>query len=66
MRMPIIAFWEVEMAKKRGFYSIFVVGSDNFIKFSFLAFLEAKMTKIDIPNPKQIVTNDYKPLPFLV
>ena len=28
----------------------------------FLAFFEAKMTKIDIQNSKQIVTNDYQQL----
>ena len=46
--------------QKRGFYSIFVVGGDNFriIKFVFLAFFEAKMTKIDILNPKQIIPDD--------
>ena len=47
--------------EKRGFYSIFVVGSTNFriIKFGFLAFFEAKMTKIVILDQKLIVSNDY-------
>ena len=47
--------------EKRGFYSIFVVGSTNFriIKFGFLAFFEAKMTKIVILDQKLIVPNDY-------
>ena len=45
-----------------GFYSIFVVGGDKFqiLKFGFLAFFEAKMTKIDILNPKLIVPDDYQ------
>ena len=49
-------------SQKRGFYSIFVVGGDNFrnIKFVFLAFFEAKMTKIDILNPKLIIPDDYQ------
>ena len=44
-----------------GFYSIFVVGGDNFriIKFGFLAFFEAKMTKFVILDQKLIVPNDY-------
>ena len=47
---------------KKGFNSIFVVGGDNFriIKFVFLAFFEAKMTKIDILNPKLIIPDDYQ------
>ena len=50
------------MQKKRGFYSIFVVGSDKiqFLKFGFLAFFEAKMSKIDIINPKLNIPNDYQ------
>ena len=30
--------------------------------FGFLAFFEAKMTKIDILNPKQIIPDDYQQL----
>ena len=47
---------------KRGFYSIFVVSGTNFriIKFVFLAFFEAKMTKIVILDQKLIVPNDYQ------
>ena len=47
---------------KMGFYSIFVVGGDKFwiLKFGFLAFYEAKMTKIAILNPKLIVPDDYQ------
>ena len=47
--------------QKKGFYSIFVVSSTNFriIKFVFLAFFEAKMTKIVILDQKLIVPNDY-------
>ena len=47
--------------EKRGFYSIFVVGSTNFqiIKFGFLAFFEAKMIKIVILDQNLIVSNDY-------
>ena len=49
------------MAKK-GFYSIFVVSSDKFwiLKFGFLPFFEAKMTRIDILNSKLIVPDDYQ------
>ena len=49
-------------SQKRGFYSIFVVGGDNFriMKFGFLAFFEAKMTKIDILTLKLIVPDDYQ------
>jgi len=38
------------IVQKRGFYGIFVVGSDNLqiMKFDFFAFFEAKMTKISI------------------
>ena len=45
-----------------GFYSIFDVGGTNFwiIKFVFLAFFEAKMTKIDVLNLKLIVPDDYQ------
>ena len=62
MGMPLIPFWELKTAKKRGFYSIFVVGGDNFriIKFVFLAFFEAKMTKIDILNTKLNIPDDYQ------
>ena len=39
-----------------------MVGGDNFriIKFGFLAFFEAKMTKIDILTLKLIVPDDYQ------
>jgi len=49
-------------SQKRDFYSIFVIGGDNFriIKFRFLAFFEAKMTKIDILTLKLIVPDDYQ------
>ena len=49
-------------SQKRGFYSIFVVGGDNFwiIKFGFLAFFESKLTKSSILNTKLIVPNDYQ------
>ena len=45
----------------KGFYGIFVVGGNNFriMKFGFLAFFEAKMTKIVILDQKLIVPNDY-------
>ena len=48
------------MVKKRGFYSIFVVGCTNFqiINIGFLAFFEAKMTKIGILDQKLIVPDD--------
>jgi len=48
--------------EKIGFYSIFVVGGDKIwiSKFGFLAFFEDKITKIDILNPKLIVSNDYQ------
>ena len=61
VRMPIIAFWGLEMAQK-GVYSIFVVAGDKFqiLKFVFLVFFETKMTKIDILNPKLIVPYDYQ------
>ena len=41
---------------------ILVIGGDNFrfIKFSFLAFFGAKMTKIDILILKLIVPDDYQ------
>ena len=58
MRMPIIAFRGLKMAK-----GVFVVGVDKFrILKLFLggAFFEAEMTKIDIPNPKLIVADDYQ------
>ena len=62
MGMLLILFRGLKTAKKRGFYSIFVIGGDNFwiIKFGFLAFIEAKMTKIDILNPKLIIPDDYQ------
>ena len=58
---PSYPFW-AQNSQKRGFYSIFVVGSVNFriIKFGFLAFFEAKMTKIDILTLKLIVPDDYQ------
>ena len=63
MGMPLIpsCLMGARNIQKRGFYSIFVVGGDNFriIKFSFLAFFEAKMTRIVILDQKLIVSNDY-------
>ena len=55
-------FFGAQNDEKRGFYSIFVVGGTNFriIKFSFLVFFEAKMTKIVILGQKIIVPNDYQ------
>ena len=43
------------------FFSIFVVGGTNFwiMKIGFLAFFEAKMTKIVILDQKLIVPKDY-------
>ena len=55
--MPPIPFWRLETAKK-GISIAFLLF--RIIKFGFLAFLEAKMTKIDILNPKLIVPNDYQ------
>ena len=48
--------------EKRGFYSIFVVGGSNFriIKFGFLAFFVAIVTKIDNLNLKLIAPDDYQ------
>ena len=42
--------------------SMIVSVGDKFqiLKFGFLAFFEAKTTKIDILNQKLIVTDDYK------
>jgi len=54
MTNPPIPFWGLKIAKK-GFYSIYVVSSTNF-----LAFFEAKMTKIVILDQKLIVPNDYQ------
>ena len=53
---------EAQNGLKKGFYSIFVVGWTKIciLKCVFLAFFVAKMTKIDIQNQKQIVTNDYQ------
>ena len=47
---------------KKGFYCIFVVSGDKFqiLKFGFLAFFKAKMTKIDIWNPKLIVLKEHQ------
>jgi len=63
MGMPLIpsCLMGARNIQKRGFYSIFVVGGDDFriIKFGFLAFFEAKMTKIVILDQKLIVPNDY-------
>ena len=61
MTNPPIPFLGLKMAKKKGFSSIFVVGSTNFRikKFVFIAFFEAKMTKIVILDQKLIVPNDY-------
>ena len=58
-----IPFWELKMVKKRGFYSIFVVGgTDLWIKkIDFLAFFESKKTKIVILDQNLIVPiNDYQ------
>ena len=46
-------FWGSKW-QKRGFYTIFVVGGTKFriIKFGYLTFFEAKMTKI-VPNDYQ-------------
>ena len=46
----------------KGFYGIFVVGGNNFriMKIVFLAFFEAKVTKIVILDQKLIVPNDYQ------
>ena len=62
MAVPPIPFLGPWNGKKRGFYSIFVDGGDKIriLKFGFLAFFEAKMTKIDILNPKLIVPNYYQ------
>ena len=59
---PPISFWGLKMAKKGFFFSIFVVDSTDFriMKISFLAFFEAKMTKIVILDQKLIVPNDYQ------
>ena len=53
---------EAQNGEKRGFYGIFVVGGTNFqiMKIGFLAFFEAKMTKIVILDQKLIVPNDYQ------
>ena len=61
MTNPPISFWGAQNGKKRGFYSIFVVSGTDFqiIKFGFLAFFEAKMTKIVFLDQKLIVPNDY-------
>ena len=47
---------------KKGFLKHFVVVGDKFriLKFGFLAFFEAKITKYNILNQKLIVTNDYQ------
>ena len=61
MTNPPIHFLELKMAKK-GFYSIFVVGGNNFrcIKFGYLAFFEANMTKIVIIDQKIIFPDNYQ------
>ena len=62
IRMPIIAFRGLEMVKKGvsiAFLLLAVTNSGS-CNFFFLAFLEAKMTKIDILNQKLIVSNDYQ------
>jgi len=48
---------EAQNGLKKVFYSIFVVNKAKIriLKCVFLAFFRAKMTKIDIQNPKQIV-----------
>ena len=62
MGMPLIPFWGLKTSKKGVLYSIFVIGGDNFRikKLVFLAFFEAKMSKIDILNPKLIIPDDYQ------
>ena len=59
MTNPPIPFWGLKMAKK-GFFSISVVGGTDFriMKIGFLAFFEAKMTKIVILDQKLIVPDD--------
>ena len=51
MRMPIIAFWGLEMAKK---------GRLSKISNLEIWFFGAKMSKIDILNPKLIVPDDHQ------
>ena len=48
--------------QKKGFHNIFVIGRTKIwiLKCGFLAFLGAKMTKIEIQNPKLFVINDYQ------
>ena len=60
MTNPPIPFWGLKMVVSI-IYSNFVVGGTNFsiMKFGFLAFFEAKMTKIVILDKKLIVSNDF-------
>ena len=60
---PPYTLSEAPNSLKKGFWTIFVGGGPKIriLKFGFLAFFEAKMTKNDIPNPKLIVPNDYQP-----
>ena len=62
MTKPPILFRGLKYAKKKGFYSIFVIGGTRIriCKCGFLAFLGAKMATIDIQNLKLIVPNDYQ------
>ena len=60
MTKPPIPFLGAQNGEKRGFYSIFGVDGTIFWikKFVFLAFFEAKITKIVILDQKLIVHND--------
>ena len=60
---PPYTLSEAPNSLKKGFWTIFVGGGlkIRILKFGFLAFFEAKMTKNDIPNPKLIDANDNQP-----
>ena len=60
IRMPPISFWGLKTAKK-GDSIAFLLSAVKFPnhKIRFLAFFDAKMTKIVILDQKLIVTNDY-------
>ena len=57
---PSHTLFQAQNGEKRGFYGIFVVSSTNFqiMKFGFLAFFEAKMTKIVILDQKKLIVSD--------
>ena len=60
--MSLISIWGLKTAKKGvslAFLLSAVTNSGSY-KFGFLAFFEAKMTKIDILNPKLIAPDDYQ------